>query len=112
MRALDLADLVVIAGQVLGIDPGAALAQVDLDAARAAPAAAKPPQPELTEAAVRAAIIAVAGDPGPGRPAHHRRHKPGPRDDEIRRLRAEVARLADLLRENGIEPGDGGRQTA
>lgn len=61
---------------------------------------------------VRAAIIAVTGDPGPGRPAHHRRHKPGPRDDEIRRLRAEVARLADLLRENGIEPGGGGRQSA
>ena len=61
---------------------------------------------------VRAAIIAVTGDPGPGHPVHHRRHKPGPRDDEIRRLRAEVARLCDLLRENGIEPGDGGRQTA
>jgi hypothetical protein len=61
---------------------------------------------------VRAAIIAVTGDPGPGRPVHHRRHKPGPHDDEIRRLRAEVARLCDLLRENGIEPGDGGRQTA
>jgi hypothetical protein len=61
---------------------------------------------------VRAAIIAVTGDPGPGRAVHHRRHKPGPRDDEIRRLRAEVARLSDLLRENGIEPGDGGRQTA
>jgi hypothetical protein len=61
---------------------------------------------------VRAAIIAVAGDPGPGRPAHHRRHKPGPRDDEIRRLRAEVARLSDLLREHGIEPDNGGRQSA
>jgi hypothetical protein len=61
---------------------------------------------------VRAAIIAVTGDPGPGRPAHHRRHKPGPRDDEIRRLRAEVARLCDLLREHGIEPDDGGRQSA
>ena len=64
------------------------------------------------EREVRAAIIAVTGDPGPGRPVHHRRHKPGPRDDEIRRLRAEVARLSDLLRENGIEPGDTGRQTA
>ena len=64
------------------------------------------------EREVRAAIIAVTGDPGPGRPVHHRGHKPGPRDDEIRRLRAEVARLSDLLRENGIEPGDGGRQTA
>src|ERR1700722_7967829 len=64
------------------------------------------------EREVRAAIIAVTGDPGPGRPVHHRRHKPGPRDDDIRRLRAAVARLCDLLRENGIEPGDGGRQTA
>jgi hypothetical protein len=61
---------------------------------------------------VRAAIIAVTGDPGPGRPVHHRRHKPGPRDDEIRRLRAEVARLSDLLREHGIEPDDGGRWSA
>jgi len=64
------------------------------------------------EREVRAAIIAVTGDPGPGRPVHHRRHKPGPRDDEIRRLRAAVARLSDLLRENGIEPGDASRQTA
>jgi hypothetical protein len=64
------------------------------------------------EREVRAAIIAVTGDPGPGRPARHRRHKPGPRDDEIRRLRAEVARLSDLLREHGIEPDDGGRQSA
>jgi hypothetical protein len=64
------------------------------------------------EREVRAAIIAVTGDPGPGRPAHHRRHKPGPRDDQIRRLRAEVARLSDLLREHGIEPDDGGRQSA
>ena len=64
------------------------------------------------EREVRAAIIAVTGDPGPGRPAHHRRHKPGPRDGEIRRLRAEVARLSDLLREHGIEPDDGGRQSA
>ncbi|MGH3203631.1 MAG: Clp protease N-terminal domain-containing protein [Streptosporangiaceae bacterium] len=61
---------------------------------------------------VRAAILAVTGDPGPGRPAYHRRHKPGPRDDEIRRLRAEVARLGELLREHGIEPGDGGQRSA
>ena len=68
------------------------------------------------EQEVRGAIIAVTGDPGPGRPAHHRRHKPGPRDDELRRLRAEVARLSDLLREHGIEhgiePDDGRRQSA
>jgi hypothetical protein len=36
----------------------------------------------------------------------------GSRDDEIRRLRAEVARLSDLLREHGIEPDDGSRQSA
>jgi hypothetical protein len=64
------------------------------------------------EREVRAAIIAVTGDPGPGRPAHQRRHQPGPRDDQVRRLRAEVARLSDLLREHGIEPDDGGRQSA
>jgi hypothetical protein len=64
------------------------------------------------EREVRAAIIAVTGDPGPGRPARHRRHQPGPRDDQVRRLRAEVARLSDLLREHGIEPDDGGRQSA
>ena len=40
MIAIDVADLVVIAGRVLGVGPGAALDQVDLAAARAALAAA------------------------------------------------------------------------
>ena len=52
MRAIDLADLMVIAGQVRGTGPGAALDQVDLAAARAALAAAKPPEAELIEAEV------------------------------------------------------------
>ena len=50
MRAIDLADLVVIAGRVRGTGPGAALDQVDLAAARTALAAAKPPEAELIEA--------------------------------------------------------------
>jgi hypothetical protein len=45
---LDCADLVVIAGRVRGVDPGAALDQVDLAAARAALAAAKPPAPSTS----------------------------------------------------------------
>jgi Clp amino terminal domain, pathogenicity island component len=57
------------------------------------------------ETEVRGAITAVTGDSGPARHAPHRPRKPVPRDDEIRRLRREVARLCDLLRENGIEPG-------
>jgi prophage maintenance system killer protein len=56
------------------------------------------------EREVRAAVTAVTGDPGPGRPSRHRGRKPVPRDDEIRRLRREVARLSELLREHGIEP--------
>jgi hypothetical protein len=47
---LDCADMVVIAGRVLGVGPGVALDQVDLAAARAALAAAKPPEAELIEA--------------------------------------------------------------
>jgi hypothetical protein len=54
---------------------------------------------------VRGAITAVTGGPGPIRAAPHRPRKPAPRDDEVRRLRREVARLCDLLREHGIEPG-------
>lgn len=50
MIAIDVADLVVIAGRVLGVGPGAALDQVDLAAARAALAAAQPPEAELIEA--------------------------------------------------------------
>jgi Clp amino terminal domain, pathogenicity island component len=64
------------------------------------------------EREVRGAIIAVLGEQGPGGAVPHRVRKLVPRDDEIRRLRAEVARLCDLLREHGIEPGDGGRQSA
>jgi prophage maintenance system killer protein len=65
------------------------------------------------EREVRSAIMAVTGGPGPIRPAHHRGRKPVARDDEIRRLRREVARLSDLLREHGIEPtGPASRQSA
>ncbi len=64
------------------------------------------------EREVRGAITAVLGEHGPAGAAPHRVRKLEPRDDEIRRLRAEVARLTDLLREHGIEPGDGGRRTA
>jgi len=42
MITIDVADLVVIAGRVLGGGPGAALEQIDLAAARAALAAANP----------------------------------------------------------------------
>jgi prophage maintenance system killer protein len=64
------------------------------------------------EREVRAAIIALLGEPGPVRRGPHRARKPVPRDDEIRRLRHEVARLSDLLREHGIEPGQGDRKSA
>ena len=60
------------------------------------------------EREVRGAITAVLAE----RAVPHRVSKLVPRDDEIRRLRAEVARLSELLREHGIEPGDGGRQSA
>jgi ATP-dependent Clp protease ATP-binding subunit ClpC len=64
------------------------------------------------EREVRGAITAVAGDPGPIRPAPGRARKPVPRDEEIRRLRREVSRLSDLLREHGIDPGAGDRKSA
>jgi Clp amino terminal domain, pathogenicity island component len=64
------------------------------------------------EREVRAAITAVADQPGPIRPAPGRGRKPGARDDEIGRLRHEVARLNELLREHGIEPGEGNRRSA
>jgi prophage maintenance system killer protein len=64
------------------------------------------------EREVRGAITAVTGDRGPIRHAVHRAHKPAPRDDEIRRLRREVARLGDLLREHGIEPGGSDQKSA
>ena len=47
MITIDVADLVVIAGRVLGIGPAAALDQLDLAAAQAALAEAKPPEAEL-----------------------------------------------------------------
>jgi hypothetical protein len=43
MTGLDVADLVVIAGEVLGIGTDAALVQIDIEAARAALIAAAPP---------------------------------------------------------------------
>ena len=58
------------------------------------------------EREVRDAITELLGEPGPIRHAPRRARKPVPRDDEIRRLRREVARLGDLLREHGIEPGN------
>ena len=64
------------------------------------------------EREVRGAITAVAGGPGPIRRAPGRAHKPGLRNDEIRLLRREVARLSDLLREHGIEPGEDNHKSA
>ena len=57
------------------------------------------------EREARDAITAITGEPGPIRRAPHRARKPGAVHDEVRRLRREVARLRDLLREHGIEPG-------
>jgi Clp amino terminal domain, pathogenicity island component len=56
------------------------------------------------EREVRDAITAVTGERGSIRHAPRRARKAVPRDDEIRRLRTEVARLTHLLREHGIEP--------
>ncbi|HET9081461.1 MAG TPA: hypothetical protein VFO01_13245 [Trebonia sp.] len=50
MRPLDAADLVVIAGQTLGIGTGAALAQVDVSAAQTALAKARAPRWEQVRA--------------------------------------------------------------
>ena len=52
MIAIDVADLVVIAGQALGTGPDAALDRIDLDAARAALTEARPmarPTPPLSQ---------------------------------------------------------------
>jgi ATP-dependent Clp protease ATP-binding subunit ClpA len=64
------------------------------------------------EREVRGAVTALLAETGRTDPALHRARKPGSRDDEIQRLRREVARLCDLLREHGIEPGAGDRKSA
>ena len=64
------------------------------------------------ESEVRGAVTALLTEAGRIGPAPHRLRGPVSRDDEIRRLRHEVARLADLLREHGIEPGAGDRKSA
>ena len=57
------------------------------------------------ESEVRGALGPVLPRFGPGRPGHRRGRKPPTPADENRRLRLEIARLSDLLREHGIEPG-------
>ena len=94
MRAIDVADLVVIAGRVLGTGPGAALDQVDLDAARAALAAAEPPEAELTETELT--------ETGPADPARAAvllirallRHRPFPDQNEQVAMAAALQFLA------------------
>ena len=61
---------------------------------------------------VRGAVTALLAEAGRIGPAPQRVRTPVSRDDEIRRLRQEVARLADLVREHGIEPGAGDRKSA
>jgi hypothetical protein len=65
-----------------------------------------------SESDVRGALAALLPGPGPSRPGHRRGHKPAAREEEIRRLRLEVAQLSALLREHGIEPGEGRRRSA
>jgi hypothetical protein len=60
MIAIDVADLVVIAGQLDGVGPEAALDRVDIGAAQAALAEA-----ELTEGALAAAATPSRPDPTP-----------------------------------------------
>jgi hypothetical protein len=64
------------------------------------------------EREVRGAVIAVAGGPGRIPRAPGRMRRAGPHNEELRRLRREVARLSDLLREHGIEPGGGDQKSA
>ncbi|HME64101.1 MAG TPA: hypothetical protein VKG61_04305, partial [Streptosporangiaceae bacterium] len=64
------------------------------------------------ESEVRSALATLLTGPGPARPGHRRGHRPPAREDEIRRLRLEITRLSDLLREHGIEPGEGDRKSA
>ncbi len=75
MIALDIADLVVVAGRALGIGTAAALAQVDIPAAQAALAEAAPPEQLEDRAAAAAAWAGLVGallshSPFPG----HRQH--------------------------------------
>jgi len=97
MIAIDVADLVVIAGRVLGVGPAAALDQLDLPAARAALAAAKPPEAELIEAELtetgsaelgRAAVLLIRA---------LLRHRPFPDQNE----RVAVAAALQFLALNG-----------
>jgi hypothetical protein len=75
VTALDLADLVVIAGRTLGIGTDAALAQMDIAAARDALAEARPPgQRPGTECPDRAAAAAA----GVGLVRALLRHRPFP----------------------------------
>ena len=102
MIAIDVADLVVIAGRVLGVGPGAALDQVDLAAARAALAAAKPPEAELIEAELTEAELTETGPAEPARTAillirALLRHRPFPDQNE----RVAVAAALQFLALNG-----------
>jgi ATP-dependent Clp protease ATP-binding subunit ClpC len=64
------------------------------------------------ESEIRGALPAMLPKIGPGRPGHRRGRKPLAPEAEIRRLRLEIARLSDLLREHGIDPGEAGYRSA
>jgi hypothetical protein len=64
------------------------------------------------ESEVRDAVTAVLTEAGQSGLVPHRVSRLVSHDDEIRRLRQENARLADLLREHGIDPDATGRQSA
>ncbi len=87
MTALDVADLVVIGGRVLGIGTGAALEQVDTQAAETALAEA-PVAPSLPESYAAAAACAhlmsglLRHPPFP----EHREARPGTRAANLRPL--------------------------
>jgi ATP-dependent Clp protease ATP-binding subunit ClpA len=61
---------------------------------------------------VRGEVTALLTEVGRIGPAPLRVRKLVSRDDEIRRLRQEVARLTDLLREHGIDPRAAARRSA
>ena len=65
MIAIDVADLVVIAGELYGTGPDAALEQIDLDAARAALTEAALTEAALTEAALTESPPAAAATAAP-----------------------------------------------